>query len=697
MDEDTLNMSVRKYLKKLGVTSQREIEAGVRDQLAAGSPERRRGAPGARPPSSCAGCPATSSSRGRSRSPDCPAAGSYDESPAVLGRRGARSSSLRRHVRRFRHAPPALLAARPSPPPRPVRAGAGGVHCGRLDQRRGAPDRHPAARSLRSRPPSTVRSRPPGEAVDDGRHDDPPGAPARAVAVRRPGCHGARRRAARGAPSVAAGRAHDPARDRPVRPLRARRPRARRRRLRAVLPGPGRAGGAARRTPAHTRDRPRHGRAAAHGRRPPGRRGRDRPARRVRARTRAPARPGDRPRQALAPRRAHRLLRRAAADRRALPLDEERARGARQRAGRGGGQRPRRGPRTASSAARASCSRSTCRSHGPDGQPLLFEVYQRFSSVAGDAASGSGRTSRPRCSAACCCCSSCSCRSRWSLARRLRRGQAEREALLHRAIDASRPSGGASPPTSTTASSRTSRRSRSPSRPRPSATDGRRRPRRRAARGAARSTRAQHPRSCARCSSTSTRRTSTGRASHSALERPRRAARGARADDARGRRGRASTAAPTPTSARCSARPRRRCATSLKHAEADATSRVACVRARTARAGCWSSDDGRGLRPAEARRPRRRATSACALLGDLAARRRRLPDIDSAPGRGHHGSRWRCRRHDPRPHRRRPRAWCGRASSSSSASADDIDVVGTAATASEAVAAGGRASSPTSC
>jgi len=36
MDEDALNMSVRKYLKKLGVTSQREIETAVRDQVAEG-------------------------------------------------------------------------------------------------------------------------------------------------------------------------------------------------------------------------------------------------------------------------------------------------------------------------------------------------------------------------------------------------------------------------------------------------------------------------------------------------------------------------------------------------------------------------------------------------------------------------------------------------------------------------------------
>ena len=37
MDEDAFNMSVRKFLKKLGVTSQREIEAAVRAQLASGA------------------------------------------------------------------------------------------------------------------------------------------------------------------------------------------------------------------------------------------------------------------------------------------------------------------------------------------------------------------------------------------------------------------------------------------------------------------------------------------------------------------------------------------------------------------------------------------------------------------------------------------------------------------------------------
>jgi hypothetical protein len=36
MDEETFNMSIRKFLKTLGVTAQREIELGVREQLADG-------------------------------------------------------------------------------------------------------------------------------------------------------------------------------------------------------------------------------------------------------------------------------------------------------------------------------------------------------------------------------------------------------------------------------------------------------------------------------------------------------------------------------------------------------------------------------------------------------------------------------------------------------------------------------------
>jgi uncharacterized protein DUF6494 len=37
VDEETLNMSVRRFLKKLGVTAQREIELAVREQLEAGA------------------------------------------------------------------------------------------------------------------------------------------------------------------------------------------------------------------------------------------------------------------------------------------------------------------------------------------------------------------------------------------------------------------------------------------------------------------------------------------------------------------------------------------------------------------------------------------------------------------------------------------------------------------------------------
>jgi hypothetical protein len=36
MDEEAFNISTRKFLKKLGVTSQREIELGLRDAVEAG-------------------------------------------------------------------------------------------------------------------------------------------------------------------------------------------------------------------------------------------------------------------------------------------------------------------------------------------------------------------------------------------------------------------------------------------------------------------------------------------------------------------------------------------------------------------------------------------------------------------------------------------------------------------------------------
>ena len=37
MDEETFNMSVRRFLKELGVTAQRDIELAVREQLDAGA------------------------------------------------------------------------------------------------------------------------------------------------------------------------------------------------------------------------------------------------------------------------------------------------------------------------------------------------------------------------------------------------------------------------------------------------------------------------------------------------------------------------------------------------------------------------------------------------------------------------------------------------------------------------------------
>ena len=40
MDEDRLNMSIRKFLKEVGVTSQREIEAAVRNAKSNKGPVR---------------------------------------------------------------------------------------------------------------------------------------------------------------------------------------------------------------------------------------------------------------------------------------------------------------------------------------------------------------------------------------------------------------------------------------------------------------------------------------------------------------------------------------------------------------------------------------------------------------------------------------------------------------------------------
>jgi hypothetical protein len=37
MNEEAFNLSVRRFLKKLGITAQREIELGVRERLASGA------------------------------------------------------------------------------------------------------------------------------------------------------------------------------------------------------------------------------------------------------------------------------------------------------------------------------------------------------------------------------------------------------------------------------------------------------------------------------------------------------------------------------------------------------------------------------------------------------------------------------------------------------------------------------------
>ena len=83
----------------------------------------------------------------------------------------------------------------------------------------------------------------------------------------------------------------------------------------------------------------------------------------------------------------------------------------------------------------------------------LLEVYLPIRAPGGDVAAvrglpplqrgrrptagGCGWPSCPRCSAACCCCNSSTSRWRGSLARRLREGRREREALLEHALDAS--------------------------------------------------------------------------------------------------------------------------------------------------------------------------------------------------------------------------------------------------------------------
>jgi Family of unknown function (DUF6494) len=58
VEEETFNMSVRRFLKKLGATAQREIELAVREQLQAGE-LRGDETLEARARSPCAACRAT--------------------------------------------------------------------------------------------------------------------------------------------------------------------------------------------------------------------------------------------------------------------------------------------------------------------------------------------------------------------------------------------------------------------------------------------------------------------------------------------------------------------------------------------------------------------------------------------------------------------------------------------------------------
>ena len=365
-----------------------------------------------------------------------------------------------------------------------------------------------------------------------------------------------------------------------------------------------------------------------------GRPGRDRPARRVRARTRAPARPGDRAGQALAP------------DGPIVYSDEPRLIGARYPLGDG---RARRAPRAAGSTAEvsdlaaareplrarraASCSRSTCRIDAPGRPALLFETYQRYSSVAASAPAAlaglRARAARRRC----CCCGSSQLPLAWSLARRLQRGQREREALLMRAIDASEPSAGGSPADlhDGVVQDLAGRRLALAAAAR--AADGRpgdgRRP---SLAGRGDQHAPEHPRSCARCSSTSTRRTCTraGLEPRSPTSSRRCAARGAdrrtlrrRPDDldaARRRRGARLPRRPGGAAQRRS--PRRRRRTSRVGVAATADARRAAPSPTTARASTRATCGGAAPT----------ATSACACSPTSRRRRRHVSTSTPRPG-----------------------------------------------------------------
>ena len=122
---------------------------------------------------------------------------------------------------------------------------------------------------------------------------------------------------------------------------------------------------------------------------------------------------------------------------------------------RGRRQRPLRAREPIRAAASASSSRSTWRSRSPNGKPLLFETYQRFSSVA---SSGSDiwLAFAPALLGALILLELIQVPLASSMAKRLRRGHREREELLQRAFEAPSSSAGGSPPTSTTGSSSSS-------------------------------------------------------------------------------------------------------------------------------------------------------------------------------------------------------------------------------------------------
>ena len=143
-----------------------------------------------------------------------------------------------------------------------------------------------------------------------------------------------------------------------------------------------------------------------------------------------------RAREALAPRRAHRLLRRAAADRRALRARRGRASGA----ARAAGSRPRSATSRAGEPLRArlrQAARGLPADPAPGGQRAAVRDLPALQRRSRPAAGGSGWPSRPALLGALLLLQlvKLPLAGRWRAG--CARGQHEREALLHRALDAS--------------------------------------------------------------------------------------------------------------------------------------------------------------------------------------------------------------------------------------------------------------------